>query len=455
MVAAILFCTLGHVCFIVGSMRALLSLVSIVALVNASFSAGISHVELDNTTYSNISNVYITGNRITIRFPGGGTSGTADKFPQGFLASWGIASNKLVSLNANIADQSAKNLDAAIRAGCFREVHGVVYDIRKRQSGWLVIQNVKVYQIVGDGALVDTSSDPYSTVPILIRNLPDNIGDSDFINAIVIPDGSYSYENKLGDERVIRAYNAGRICDRTEIPEAVLSGIKAFDVNINRESRPSMTRNVVDTLPESEDLMVSGSGFFITEDGYFITNAHVVKNARRVKIQQAGKTLPAVIVRSDETNDLALLKVQGHFKPLPISTNAVNLGQSVFTIGFPDMRLQGTEPKYTDGKISSMNGLKDDPTEYQISVPVQPGNSGGPLVDLAGNVEGVIVARLNDFAALAFGGSLPQNVNYAIKGSVLRDFLSQCPGVSPSAAPGSVTAAIQATQSAAAIVLVY
>ena len=105
----------------------------------------------------------------------------------------------------------------------------------------------------------------------------------------------------------------------------------------------------------------------------------------------------------------------------------LNLDQAVFTIGFPDIKLQGTEPKYTDGKISSSSGIQDDPNQFQISVPVQPGNSGGPLVDFSGEVRGVIVARLNEIAALRSTGTLPQNVNYAIKSSVLRQFLSQFP----------------------------
>jgi S1-C subfamily serine protease len=211
----------------------------------------------------------------------------------------------------------------------------------------------------------------------------------------------------------------------------------------------------VATLPDSDEVMASGSGFFITEDGYFITNAHVVKNARRVKIKEGGKVFDATVVRSDSTNDLALLKAEGGFTPIPLSTNETELGQSVFTIGFPDITLQGTEPKYTDGKISSMSGIKDDPNEFQISVPVQPGNSGGPLVTPGGGVIGVIVARLDDFAALASVGSLPQNVNYAIKGNILRCFLSQTPDLKTATASDSSKVTVKSVQQSVAMVLVY
>lgn len=214
--------------------------------------------------------------------------------------------------------------------------------------------------------------------------------------------------------------------------------------------------DVVATLPESGDLVASGSGFFITEDGYLITNHHVVNGAKRVKVKQGEKVYPATVIREDKVADLALLKVAGKFKTLPISTNAVRLGDGVFTIGFPDIGLQGTQPKYTDGRISSLAGLRDDPDKFQISVPVQPGNSGGPLVDMAGNVLGVIVARLNDFAALRSTGSLPQNVNYAVRGDLLRKFIGQTPGVTTVAASAPASGSAVATvQDAVAIILVY
>ena len=95
----------------------------------------------------------------------------------------------------------------------------------------------------------------------------------------------------------------------------------------------------------------------------------------------------------------------------------------IAALAFPNVDLQGIEPKYTDGRISSLAGLHDDPSRYQISVPVQPGNSGGPLLDSNGRVVGVVVARISDIAFLKSAGTIPQNINYAIKSSALKDFL--------------------------------
>jgi S1-C subfamily serine protease len=118
----------------------------------------------------------------------------------------------------------------------------------------------------------------------------------------------------------------------------------------------------------------------------------------------------------DTKNDLALIKCEGKFPSVPIKASRdVKLGQAVFTIGFPNVELQGVSPKMTRGEISSLAGLQDDPRQWQISVPLQPGNSGGPLFDEAGNVIGVIVAKLNAIKAAKFTGDLSQNVNYAVK----------------------------------------
>jgi S1-C subfamily serine protease len=171
-----------------------------------------------------------------------------------------------------------------------------------------------------------------------------------------------------------------------------------------------------------------GTGFFITEDGYLVTNFHVVEDAESYAIKTRKGTFPAQLIKSDKGNDIALLKVSGIFNALPISTNRqLRLGQSVFTIGFPNPDMQGLEPKLTRGEISSLAGMKDDARHYQISVPVQPGNSGGPLVDMAGNAVGIVTMRLGDYRTLRLTGALPQNVNYAVKGSFLSSLLDSLP----------------------------
>lgn len=167
-----------------------------------------------------------------------------------------------------------------------------------------------------------------------------------------------------------------------------------------------------------------GTGFFIATDGWIVSNRHVVGTANEVDVRMSdGTTHRAKVVKKSDDFDLALIKVEAKAPQcLPVSkgTTDMGLGREVFTIGFPNPMLQGIEPKYTDGKVSATAGLGDDKNYYQVSVPVQPGNSGGALVDAdTGWVVGVITLRLENTS----DGRSAQNVSYAIKGSALHGFV--------------------------------
>jgi len=167
-----------------------------------------------------------------------------------------------------------------------------------------------------------------------------------------------------------------------------------------------------------------GTGFFITADGWIVSNRHVVGDAELVDIRMSdGTTHRAKVMKTSQDFDLALLKVEAKApKCLPITKGEIELGlgRPVFTIGFPNPLLQGVEPKYTDGKVSALAGMGDDKNFYQVSVPVQPGNSGGALVDAeTGWVVGVITLRLDNTS----DGRSAQNVSYAIKSAALHKFV--------------------------------
>src|SRR6266542_4200866 len=221
----------------------------------------------------------------------------------------------------------------------------------------------------------------------------------------------------------------------------------------------SSATGLLQTRPES-----SGSGFFITEDGYLITNQHVAGNGAQVRLVTTAGLISAKVVKVDAANDLALLKAEGRFEPLAIaSSRTVKSGATVATVGFPNIGLQGFAPKFAKGEIASLSGASDDPRYFQISVPVQPGNSGGALVDEHGNVVGVVLAKLSARAALATSGALPENVNYAVKSSFLLSFLESVPEVSARLKePKSLQTAtpkfedvVRSAEQAAVLVLVY
>ena len=166
----------------------------------------------------------------------------------------------------------------------------------------------------------------------------------------------------------------------------------------------------------------------------------------------------------DAANDLALLKAEGKFVALPISASrTAKMGNTVFSVGFPNIGLQGFAPKLAKGEIASLSGAQDDPRYFQISVPLQPGNSGGALVDERGNVVGVVSAKLDARTALATTGTLPENVNYAVKSSFLLGFLESVPEVytklkeakSLQTATPKFEDVVKSAEEAAVLVLVY
>ena len=242
---------------------------------------------------------------------------------------------------------------------------------------------------------------------------------------------AYMWMNLAAAQGVEFAKSNKKIIAKKMTPQQIAEAQKLSAAFKPRKEIPNKaggttTRSEVSTsLPDS-----FGSGFYVTSNGYLLTNQHVVDGARKVFIYSGSQRLPARVVKTDAANDLALLKVSGTFAALPVSSSRrVKLGQTVSTVGFPNPDLQGKSPKLTKGEISSLSGASDDPKYFQISVPVQPGNSGGPLVDAYGNVIGVVTAKLRASTALAKTGNLPENVNYAVKGTFVMGFLESVPDV--------------------------
>jgi S1-C subfamily serine protease len=165
--------------------------------------------------------------------------------------------------------------------------------------------------------------------------------------------------------------------------------------------------------------------------GYAVTNHHIVAGKHLVVlVDSRGAEIPARVVLTDATNDIAVLAVSDpeQLPPaLPIATAAARLGASVFTIGFPRVDVMGVTPKLSIGIISSVNGMYDEPASYQISVPIQPGNSGGPLINMRGEVVGLVTSMLGRVDA-AGGGPRPfENISYALKVDRVQALLQEAP----------------------------
>jgi S1-C subfamily serine protease len=198
-------------------------------------------------------------------------------------------------------------------------------------------------------------------------------------------------------------------------------------------------------------MISSGTCFAVSADGILVTARHVVEGAQEIAVAfESGQPQHAKLLSASAATDLAVLKVESPPPEfLPISTSrSVQLGEAVFTIGFPVRQVLGTSPKFTEGSVSSSVGLEGEASQFQVSVPIQPGNSGGPLVTNEGWVVGVITSTAAVQPFLEVSGALPQNVNWAIKS----DFL--IPMVGAAVAPKSLSrgAAIKRAQRAVCLV---
>ncbi len=198
----------------------------------------------------------------------------------------------------------------------------------------------------------------------------------------------------------------------------------------------------------------SGSGFFVSKSGHVVTNEHVVRSCKLLTMGDNAKTqVRATVIETDKRNDLALLKISSTemaseetkslirklgstftsnlgLKVVPLSSNGllrsddVELGEGLLVAGYPYGEIFSNTIKVTKGIVSAIRGIGDDSGQFQLDAAVQPGNSGGPIYDENGNIVGVVVAQLNKLKMAKTIGSLPENVNFGIKASTVRQFLT-------------------------------
>lgn len=165
----------------------------------------------------------------------------------------------------------------------------------------------------------------------------------------------------------------------------------------------------------------SGSGFVIAE-GYWLTNYHVIKDLESITISVVGKDIPALVLAKDEHFDLALLK--GDTTGLkPIKLGTAQIGNAIFVVGYPLPSLLGAKARITSGVVSSLSGMEGDTSNIQISAPIQPGNSGGPVVGENWDLQGVVVSTASTVATTLRTGTLPQGLNFAISPNIVHGWL--------------------------------
>ncbi|MFT8244208.1 trypsin-like peptidase domain-containing protein [Roseomonas sp. BN140053] len=218
----------------------------------------------------------------------------------------------------------------------------------------------------------------------------------------------------------------------------------ALDASVaTRPTAPTPTPPAAQPTPGAR--ASTGTGFLVAGERV-LTNRHVVDGCDRLLVRSPeGRSFAAVPpAQVDARLDLALLRVPGLTGAvLPFRTNPVRRGEGVVAYGFPLAGLLSSDPKLTRGEINGLAGLQDNQDQFQISAPVQPGNSGGPLLDMQGNVVGVVVSKLNASRVAQRTGDISQNINFAVKGERAAAFLRAAglqPGQAESRGPDRSTA---------------
>ena len=213
--------------------------------------------------------------------------------------------------------------------------------------------------------------------------------------------------------------------NRRDIVEGIFNEI--VQSGLAEEIEPSQNNNnsIANNRDPNEILnAASGTGFFISDEGHIVTNHHVINGCNEVKVHTQGKSSTASILAKDRINDLALLKVsQSPQHVFALSNEDPYPLQDIIVAGFPFGDAVSSTLKFTTGVISSLAGIGNNYSEIQIDAAIQPGNSGGPILDNLGNIVGVAVSKLDVDKVYEDFGVIPENTNFGIKASVVKNLL--------------------------------
>lgn len=198
--------------------------------------------------------------------------------------------------------------------------------------------------------------------------------------------------------------------------DAVYKELRRNVEQIKRSQRQILEDITANKKANAKPSQYAGTGFLLTPNGYVVTNYHVIKDADSIFVEnQKFGVLKSSVVKIDEQSDIAILMIEDSVfnagrLPYKVRENEADIGENVYTLGFPKEDIV-----YGEGTISSSSGYRMNAQAYQVSVPVNPGNSGGPLLDAHGNLTGIISGVQTETAGATF----------ALKSQVLLDLVSQ------------------------------
>ena len=261
----------------------------------------------------------------------------------------------------------------------------------------------------------------------------------------------YSIAARLGSDQTLReqaAQGRDRMAQKIPLPEIETARVAARSWtpgSPDPDEGVAPLRRSARRSRDGERLISGGSGFIVNRSGDVLTNHHVVDGCRELQVMRNEKPVVATLVATDPADDLAILRL-----PEPVADLAplrgdipVKPGEAVVVVGFPLQGLLSSQASVTAGIVSRLAGPHDDTHQLQITAPVQPGNSGSPLLDASGAVAGIVVAKLNGLRIVKRTGTMPENVNFAVNAKYARTLLDRS-GVSYQTASADETLSITA-----------
>ena len=248
------------------------------------------------------------------------------------------------------------------------------------------------------------------------KQLQSNLKDLNFYKSSI--DGLYG----KGTSGALKAYNKEHLgsadLKKSANAEKLINTVLALKP-VAKPIAPASPAQPKDTYK-----VASGTGFYVSDQGHIITNHHVIDGCKNMKVHSKGKVLETLKIAYDELNDLALLKISG--KPthvFALSNESAFPLQDIVVAGFPFGDEISSSLKFTRGIVSSLTGIGNNYSEIQIDAAIQPGNSGGPIMDEFGNIVGVAVAKLDIKAIIEDYGVIPENTNFGVKSSAVRNLM--------------------------------
>jgi S1-C subfamily serine protease len=216
--------------------------------------------------------------------------------------------------------------------------------------------------------------------------------------------------------------------------EELLAQARIEEEKIREQDRrlaPARTRE----RESSNETVSTGTGFLVSPHGHVLTANHVLRGRTAISVKTAtGDVMAAQVLAVSQNLDVALLKIAfaaTDFVALKHTPVRLESGDRVFTFGYPVTTVLGSEAKYSDGAISSVSGIQGDVAFLQVTVPIQPGNSGGPLVREDGTLVGVISSSAAIVPFIRLAGTLPQNINWATNINAAMPLLLDVPTTGP------------------------